>query len=271
MRVTWENVFPRGRGCEEVEFLIKSHPLHSPSDYKLSDLTLKGKRTAVLAVPAGEDFIFQVIARENKGAGIGIEYAYSRPATSVHNPSPDQVSSLRNSIWVAGDTGSGNVRQAQARPPPPPPSPTPPPPPPSTTTQRTYLRPSVRSLGPPYSSRLGSGFQQPQDEVEVQDEVEEGGAGPWFVYECIPLLKNLAGFDQGSKRNSILTEFIKHMNKNAVVSVSSFLGEKKGCKTGYEGKERGHLVQSEVGDSKCCSTPWVGLTDNTVCYDQFAR
>ena len=267
MRVTWESVFPQGRGCEEVEFLIKSHPLQSPSDYKLSDLTLKGKRTAVLAVPAGEDFIFQVIARENKGPGIGIEYAYSRPATSLSNPSPDQVSSLRQSIWVAGDTGSGNVRQAQA---PPPPSPSP-----STTTQRTYLRPSVRSLGPPYSARLGSGsFQQPQDEVEEEESQQgggEGGAGPWFVYECIPLLKNMAGFEQGSKRNSILTEFIKHMNKNAVVSVRSFLGEKKGCQAGYEGKERGYLVQSEVGDSKCCTTPWGGLTANTVCYDQFAR
>ena len=43
-----------------VEFLIKSHPLDEPSNYKLSDLTLKGKRTAVLAVPPGEDFIFQV-------------------------------------------------------------------------------------------------------------------------------------------------------------------------------------------------------------------
>ena len=60
VRVTWEKVFPEGPGCDEVEFLIKSHPLDSPSNYKLSDLTLKGKRTAVLAVPPGEDFIFQV-------------------------------------------------------------------------------------------------------------------------------------------------------------------------------------------------------------------
>ena len=60
VRVTWESVFPPGRDCAEVEFLIKSHPLDSPSNYKLSDLTLKGKRTAVLAVPPGEDFIFQV-------------------------------------------------------------------------------------------------------------------------------------------------------------------------------------------------------------------
>lgn len=119
VRVTWEKVFPQGSGCDEVEFLIKSHPLDSPSNYKLSDLTLKGKRTAVLAVPPGEDFIFQVIARENKGPGIGIEYAYSRAATSVANPTPDQVQGLRQSIWVAGDTGTytGNTNaRGQSRP-----------------------------------------------------------------------------------------------------------------------------------------------------------
>ena len=48
-----------------------------------------------------------MIARENKGPGIGIEYAYSRAATSVANPSPQQVAGLRQSIWVAGDTGAG--------------------------------------------------------------------------------------------------------------------------------------------------------------------
>ena len=111
--MTWEAVFPRGADCDNVEFLIKSHPLDAPSNYKLSDLTLKGKRTAVLAVPPGEDFIFQVrihflcsslhyifqvIARENKGPGIGIEYAYSRAATSVANPSPKQLQVMEDSV-----------------------------------------------------------------------------------------------------------------------------------------------------------------------------
>ena len=60
----------------------------------------------------------KVIARENKGPGIGIEYAYSRAATSVANPSPSQVEGLRKSIWVAGDTGAGQaVPQQQYRPP----------------------------------------------------------------------------------------------------------------------------------------------------------
>ena len=105
-------MFPKGADCDNVEFLIKSHPLDAPSNYKLSDLTLKGKRTAVLAVPPGEDFIFQVIffcyffllyifqviARENKGPGIGIEYAYSRAATSVANPSPKQLQVMEVSV-----------------------------------------------------------------------------------------------------------------------------------------------------------------------------
>ncbi len=35
------------------------------------------------------DLNLQVIARENKGKGHGIEYAYSRPATSMANPTTD--------------------------------------------------------------------------------------------------------------------------------------------------------------------------------------
>ena len=50
----------------------------------------------------------------------------------------------------------------------------------------------------------------------MSEGVAGAGAGPWYVYECIPLLKNLAGFEEGSKKNSILTQFIRHMNQNAV-------------------------------------------------------
>ena len=235
-----------------------------------------------------------MIARENKGPGIGIEYAYSRAATSVANPTPSQVQGLRQSIWVAGDTGTytGNTNvRGQSRP-----SPTSAPTTKTTTTQRSYLRPNVRSLGlgggPPYNNRLGnsynsygngysqqqrqdsftSNFVQPEDEIEIES---EAAAGPWYVYECIPLLKNLAGFEDGSKKNSILTQFIQHMNKNAVVSVQNFITSDKSCKSGYEGKERGYLVQTNSGDNKCCSTPWgssgSGAGQQPVCYDQFAR
>merc|ERR1712013_292068 len=264
VRVTWEDVFPKGRGCNDVEFLIKSHPLDSPSNYKLSDLTLKGKRSATLAVPQREDFIFQVIARENKGPGIGIEYAYSRPATSVFNPSANQVDRLKQSIWVAGDTRSGNARgQMQPvrttrrttttkRPPPPP----------TTTTTRTYIRPNVKSLGPQFSTFTQDYYSEEEDEMTA--------ANPWYVYECIPLLKNLAGFEEGTKRNSILTQFIKHMNKNAMKTVKTFVEEKKSCNSDYTGQESGHLVEVE-GDTQCCSTPWGDNSHQSVCYQQFAR
>ena len=34
--------------------------------------------------------------------------------------------------------------------------------------------------------------------------LDETETNPWFIYECVPLLKNLAGFEDGSKKNSIL-------------------------------------------------------------------
>ena len=213
-----------------------------------------------------------MIARENKGPGIGIEYAYSRAATNVANPSPSQLQGLRKSIWVAGDTGPGQAVPQQTTTPAP-------------TTTRQYIRPSVKSLGggPPYTARLGNNygsyreqdedihennFVQPVDE-QIHDD-DNSGAGPWYVYECIPLLKNMAGYEDGSKKNSVLTKFIKHMNKNAVGSVKNFIGSEKSCSSGYEGRERGYLVQTNTGDNKCCSTPWSANTDS-VCYDQFAR
>jgi len=286
VRVNWDNVFPKGSACEEVDFLIKSHPLDAPSNYKLSDLTLKGKRTATLAVPKGKDFIFQVIARENKGAGIGIEYAYSRPATSLANPSREQVDTLRQSIWLAGDTGTGS-RSGLAPPPalstvpPPPPTryppPTPPPtrPPPPPTTPRTYIRPSVRSLEHHLPAGLRVG--RVRDQQQHDDDEEEDLATPWYVYECVPLLKNLAGFRSdraGGKSNSVLTQFIKHMNKATLSMVGEFIGGTKKCDTVGAGVQQGigHLVEEGGGQSQCCSTPWGGAAGpQPVCYQQFAR
>lgn len=281
VRVLWEEVFPNGTGCEDVDFLIKSHPLDSPSNYKLSDFTLRGQRTATLAVPPGTDFIFQVIARENKGAGVGIEYAYSRPATSLSNPTQEQKESLRQSIWVAGTSSrsgySGNrnydAARSSALPPPPAlqlPSTTPAPPryqprtpqtpryipTASTTTERVYARPMLKSLD------SNSDYYNSLDE-----EVE---TFPWYIYECVPLLKNLAGFEDGSKKNNILKKFIQHMNGNTIHTVEKFIQNEKSCKKGYEGRQQGHLVDSE-GTSKCCSTPWGDNSHQPVCYDQFAR
>ncbi len=62
--------------------MVKSHPRFQASAYKLSDLTSKGQTAAIINVDPNADFVFQVIARENKGAALGIEYAYSAMVTS---------------------------------------------------------------------------------------------------------------------------------------------------------------------------------------------
>merc|ERR1711902_293949 len=105
------------------------------------------------------------------------------------------------------------------------------------TTARTYIRPNVKSLGSQFSTLSHDYYSEEEEEVSA--------ANPWYVYECIPLLKNLAGFDEGTKRNSILTQFIKHMNKNALKTVKTFVDDKKTCNSDYSGQEAGHLVESE--------------------------
>ncbi len=83
IRIDWNAVFQyNGGDCDKVDFLIKSHPRFQPAAYKLSDFTLKGQRSAVLKIDGNTDFVFQVIAREDKGDRLGIDYKYSPMVTS---------------------------------------------------------------------------------------------------------------------------------------------------------------------------------------------
>merc|ERR1711935_415421 len=184
--VTWEDVFPKGRRCADVDFLIKSYPMKKPSDYTLSDLTLKGKRTATLNIPTGESYTFIVIAREDKGLEIGIEYAYSRPVASIVSERKEK------SLWdssrsrTAPKTTAAATTTTTTAPPP--------------TTKKTYIRPNVKSLQIP--RRLMSDVDYYEEYEEIEDDSKQSvGAAPWYVYECVPLLKNIAGFQTGSNKN----------------------------------------------------------------------
>ena len=73
--VDWSGVFQDGPECAEVDFLIMNHPRKQLSAYKLSDFTLKGERSTTLIIDPTQDFVFQVIAREDKGPK-GIDYKY---------------------------------------------------------------------------------------------------------------------------------------------------------------------------------------------------
>lgn len=279
VRVSWEDIFPKGRDCEDIDFLIKSHPLNSPSNYKLSDFTMRGHLTATLDVPPNSDFIFQVIARENKGKDHGIEYAYSRPATSMANPTTDDKKVLKESIWVAGsnprtgtlETRSG-IRRGTVAPagrrrtvPTLPPAyryePTTTPRSAPVTQHRVYKRPQLKSLDSEYredSSRRSFMAVVPKVPVRAPRVKQELG-------QCVPLLKDINIMQQGSQKSSMIWKFLKYMNQNALQHVRNFVELNKG-----EERRKGHLVDVQ-GSSRCCSTPWAETGEDSVCYDRFAK
>jgi hypothetical protein len=51
---------------------------------------------------------------------------------------------------------------------------------------------------------------------------EEVDTNPWYIYECVPLLKNLAGFENGSKKNSILKAYFLLDTYNSFLNFLSF-------------------------------------------------
>jgi len=292
VRVSWEDIFPKGKDCEDIDFLIKSHPLNSPSNYKLSDFTMRGHRTATLDVPPNSDFIFQVIARENKGNGHGIEYAYSRPATSMANPSADDKKVLKESIWVAGsnprtgtlETRSGSGSETSSPPPPGRRRTVPTLPPnyryrPTTASQsapvtqpRVYKRPQLKSLDFGYTEDTTR-----RSFIAVVPKVPLSAPVPAPVFapvarssqqdlgQCVPLLKDIKTLQQGSQKSSMIWKFLKYMNQNALQHVRNFIEMNKG-----EERRKGHLVDVQ-GRLKCCSTPWAEVGQDSVCYDKYNK
>ena len=67
-------------------------------------------------------------------------------------------------------------------------------------------------------------------------------SNPWYIYECLPFLKDISGFPDYSsdspgsinvnngnkiKHNQALVDFIRHTNKNPLEMVNEFLESKK--------------------------------------------
>jgi len=48
---------------------------------------------------------------------------------------------------------------------------------------------------------------------------------PWYIYECIPFLKDIDGYEEGGRNNhnDILVSFIRQMNKKPIKIVEEFL------------------------------------------------
>ena len=161
------NVFNDGVDCNEVDFLIMIHPRSQPSSYQLSDFTLKGERKATMSIDPSTDYVFQVIAREDKGSEHGIDYKYSDMVTSYTNGT-SSASNSRSAPVSAGAT--------------------------STPSPPYELK---DELNPPklgQSSELSPLHYDDYDiegaiESEDYDEKSPLPSNPWYIYECIPFIK----------------------------------------------------------------------------------
>ncbi len=235
VRVEWSSVFNDGPDCAEVDFLIMIHPKNQPSAYTLSDFTLKGERKATLKINSGVDYVVQVIAREDKG-DLGIDYKYSDMVTATLD---GQSSSYTSS-------GAGSYQSVES------------------TTRKTFLTPQVKSLvSPSFPDMEPLQFEenvstpQPEDDAVVD-------ATPWYIYECVPFIKDIQGYDESSgSENKLLESFIKEMNKKPLEMVDEFITKDKercpSASSNEKSSSKGYLKRcndSRNSGEMCCNSPW---------------
>eukprot|EP00095_Tigriopus_kingsejongensis_P006721 snap_masked-scaffold25_size650667-processed-gene-5.22 protein:Tk06721 transcript:snap_masked-scaffold25_size650667-processed-gene-5.22-mRNA-1 annotation:"hypothetical protein AaeL_AAEL007475" len=238
VKLEWSDIFDGGSDCQLVDFMIKSHPRFKPAQYKLSDFTLKSQRSATVKVERGVDYVFQIIARENKGAQLGIEYKYSPMVTNY-------AMKLGSSDRVVNAQLASSPRQS----PPitheirttPPTSPAP------MTTPKTFLVPITRAL--------------PSSRERTND---QGLTGPTLfspLDKCIPALSASNGFGHGSnmKTDRIIVNFIRFLNRQSQVEVGQFLATRKGCDAQHK---KGFEVTCPGRQAVCCSSPWTSCSSD---------
>ena len=265
VKLNWQDGFSNSRDCQKVDFLIKSHPRFQPAKYKLSDFTLKGQRTAVIRVETDGDYVFQIIAREDKGPPHGIDYKYSKMVTSY----------AKDWRRTSGFESSPPVTTTTQRP---------------TTTTRRYKTPQTKSLS---SASDNSGYGELYNEYEDEDgskieisnnqvivrtrapiptaeelkkkQKQRSASG---INSCIPILKKNVGHGSKMKQDRLIINFIRFMNKQPTKLVNEFLETKRSC---AESQQKGYLRACPGGAQKCCSTPWQSCDgqDSSGCFSDF--
>ena len=247
-RVEWKDVFNDGQDCQDVDFLIMVHPKSQPSAYQISDFTLKGERQAVMKVDGQTDYVFQIIAREDKGS-LGIDYKYSDMVTS----------------YVDGTFTESNSMSATNLP--------------SLENDHEHDDPKD-----PSPSLLETSNLDYEDEIEVENVVAENESGydaydevvgddepnPWYIYECIPFIKEIKGYaaETGSQ-NLLFQSFLKQMNLKPLQLVNEFLTEKKKDATGECSspikEQKGYLFRCNDTVQMCCSNPFQSRCNENDC------
>jgi len=266
--VDWSDVFQDGPECAEVDFLIMNHPRKQLSAYKLSDFTLKGERSTTLIIDPTQDFVFQVIAREDKGPK-GIDYKYSPMVTTYVNGKPNdgeeenENQSSRNSLNNNFNSNSWATTTMT-----------------TTSTARTYIQPEVRALSPlNYDAPTDRNSYEDYDNTGISGNDQDYNPNPWYIYECVPFIKDLKGYDeQSGSQNKLLESFIKKMNKKPLELVDEFLTKDKQstqnqCDNSGNRRDsesaKGYLTKCN-NKEKCCPNPWNsnGCDDN-LCFENY--
>jgi len=258
VRVDWSEVFNDGQDCVEVDFIIKVHPKNDLSAYTLSEYTLKGERKATLKLDPNIDYVIQIIAREDKG-DVGIDYKYSDMVTS------QSTNSLSSSAEADAFIAS-SIRTTTTT---------------TTTTTISYLKPQTKSLLNP--SLTAASFGEPLQYETIYDDIDEDndpieyGETPWYIYECVPFIKELTGYDENSgSQNKLLESFIKQMNTKPLDVVDEFITKDKvaledqRCDTETKPKtSKGYLKQCSDGSQLCCSNLWSNSCSESDCYSDY--
>ena len=222
VRLDWSSVFEPQGNCDQVDFLIKSHPRFQPAAYKLSDYTLKGQRNAVLRIDGNTDFVFQVIAREDKGDSLGIDYKYS-PMVTSYATDVDGAQSHHAMPVMRAQVSSTTTRRPRPR-----------------TTRRMYKKPPVRSLPSIYEDYVNTTPRTTSTKIDT----------------CLPLLRGYVGPGSNMQQDRLLINFVRYMNQRPLEIVSEFLQTKRSCK---EEHKKGFLLP---GSRMCCPTPWSQSDDS---------
>ena len=111
---------------------------------------------------------------------------------------------------------------------------------------------------------------------EDNDPIEYGGT-PWYIYECVPFIKELTGYDENSgSQNKLLESFIKQMNTKPLDVVDEFITKDKvaledqRCNTEVKQKtSKGYLKQCSDGSQLCCSNLWSNSCSESDCYSDY--
>eukprot|EP00096_Caligus_rogercresseyi_P014255 TRINITY_DN6755_c0_g1_i2.p1 TRINITY_DN6755_c0_g1~~TRINITY_DN6755_c0_g1_i2.p1 ORF type:complete len:418 (-),score=55.31 TRINITY_DN6755_c0_g1_i2:7-1260(-) len=252
VRIDWSQVFVKDSDCQNVDFLIKSNPRHSPSDYKLSEFTLKGQTSATLLVTDGEDFVFQVIAREDKRPVYGIEYKYSQMVTSYfwEESGPDigfKELPLTDKLHVTSLKKKKKTTMA--------PSPT-------TTTNTRAFSMKKTTIAAQTTTRA---FSIKKTTIAAQTTTRALSTKK----TTIPAQTTRRAFNMPRTKKTcpfkslnpipphpLMNKFMAYMNQHSLSLLQRFLRERKNpCAKDYAG----FLVKDpQRGTLACCSNPWSG-------------